>query len=346
MITRSRFRIIGWNVFYNFSHKIRTWAGCITTSKGASHAGLSLEDSLAYIDEVYTDYLLYSGLRSEDLSGRRVLEVGPGDNFGVALRFLADGCSQVVCLDKFFARRDEAQHLRIYRAMRDSLTDPWRQRFDQAVDLTTSFAPDPEKLRYISGLPLEQAAEQLPAQSFDWIVSRAVLMEIPDSDAAFRSMDRLLKPGGCMIHKIAPIHDYRMFRAYGYGPLEFLTVPAWVYQRMVSDCGGPNRKPVNYYRHKMAELGYEATVHIVNLVGSRLKFPPDVIAPPVGSLEYQAAQEQIRSIRPRLAPEFHAIPDEDLMVEDLFLVGRKPLASRGWQHEAAMAAAAVARDRQ
>jgi len=321
---KSKFRIIASHVCHNYAHKLRFLAGRIESEKGATHRELSLERSLGYIEEVFADYLAYSGLSLEDLAGRRVLEIGPGDNLGVALRLLAAGCSQVVCLDKFFAQRDELKQLAIYRALRDSLTPRERERFDQAVSLEHGFHPNPERLEYRCGISIESAGERFAAGSFDLIVSRAVLMELPDSDAGFAAMDRLLGPGGWMIHKVAPLQDYKMFQAYGYSPLEFLTIPGWLYRPMVSDCGGPNRRPVTYYRRKMAELAYLSTIHIVNLIGARLKLPPGTTNPPPELPEYRNALRFITEIRPRLRPEFQALDAQDLAVEDVFLVARKP----------------------
>ncbi len=324
MALRSRFRVIGSNIAHNFAFKIRRLAGDINSWSGSTHYGLGLEESLAYIQKVYGDYLSYAGLNPSDLTGRRVLEIGPGDSFGVALKFLAAGCTQVVCLDRLASRRDAVQQLAIYRALREHLSASEQLHFDQAAALDPAFTPNPERLRSVCGTALEDASSLFPPESFDYIVSRAVLMEIGNIDGAFASMDRLLKPGGCLIHKIAPVHDYRMFRAYGYGPLEFLTVPEWMYRRMVSECGGPNRRPVTYYRRKMAELGYDATLHLVSLIGSDATFRPGVSSPPRGTQDYLRARAEIEKARPRLQPEFRAVEDDDLMVEDLFLVARKP----------------------
>jgi hypothetical protein len=149
-------------------------------------------------------------------------------------------------------------------------------------------------------------------------------MEMADADAAFRAMDHLLTPSGLMIHKVAPFNDYRMFTGWGHGRLEFLTVPGWLYRRMVSDAGGPNRKPITYYRRKMAELSYDARIHVVSAVGSRLKYPPGTYAVPRGTPEYAGAKTELERVRNRLAEEYRGISDEDMLVEDTFLVATKP----------------------
>src|SRR5262245_27044294 len=129
---KSRNRIILWHIRQNLTHSIRLLRGNARSFEGSTHFDLPLEGSLAYIDEAHSDYLTYARLSPADLAGARVLEVGPGDNLGVALRFLADGCSQVVCLDKFFAERVPQKQLGIYRALRERLSALECRRFDQA----------------------------------------------------------------------------------------------------------------------------------------------------------------------------------------------------------------------
>lgn len=67
---------------------------------------LSINENLKYINNVVEDYFKVSLLPYNSILDKRILEVGPGDNFGVALKFLALGASQVVCLDKFIIKRN------------------------------------------------------------------------------------------------------------------------------------------------------------------------------------------------------------------------------------------------
>src|SRR5438093_1215019 len=102
-------------------------------NSGTTHRDFSLERSLAYIDAVFSEYVRYSGRSREALQGIRVLEVGPGDNYGVALRFLAAGAAEVTCIDRFRPWRDPGKEARIYRGLLDSLPPAERQRAAEAV---------------------------------------------------------------------------------------------------------------------------------------------------------------------------------------------------------------------
>ncbi|MGI8731735.1 MAG: hypothetical protein ACR2LM_00335 [Pyrinomonadaceae bacterium] len=46
----------------------------------------------------------------------KVFELGFGDNVGVALKFIAAGATKVVCLDKFYSKRNLEQQRKIYLA--------------------------------------------------------------------------------------------------------------------------------------------------------------------------------------------------------------------------------------
>ena len=58
---------------------------------GATDMHLTLDESVAYVEAVYDDYLRYAQVSTADLDSARVLEVGAGDNFAVALKLLAAG---------------------------------------------------------------------------------------------------------------------------------------------------------------------------------------------------------------------------------------------------------------
>ncbi len=129
---------------------------------GATHRGLSVDESVTYVDESVTyvdsafeDYLAYGGLREEDLSGARVMELGPGDNFGVALRFLAAGAEKVQGVDRFATWRDPVQQRAIYAALLERMPVEGRRRAEAAVTFDPEPRFDPRRLNVVEGLPIE-----------------------------------------------------------------------------------------------------------------------------------------------------------------------------------------------
>jgi SAM-dependent methyltransferase len=179
-----------------------------------------------------------------------------------------------------------------------------------------------DQIRPVYNVAIERADEHFEPNSFDLIVSRAVLEEVYPIDRAFAAMDRLLRPGGALIHKI-DLTDYGLFSGKGFHPLEFLTIPNVVYASMSRYSAIPHRHRVNYYRDKMLAMGYDATLFVTRIAGNRSELEPHKTAIRPG-VDYGSEQvDLIRSIRPRLAPAFRKLSDEDLLTAGLFLVAHK-----------------------
>jgi hypothetical protein len=314
--------LVAYGVYSNWRARRRFGSGNIRSTHGSTHRRKSLDESLRYINRVYEDYLIYSGLDAARLRGRRILEVGPGDNLGVALKFVTAGASQVVCLDKFQSEADPRQQREIYLAMRESICGDELSRFDAAVSLEGGIELNPDKLALVSGVGIEEAAGSLEAGAFDLIVSTAVLQEVFEIDSAFHSMDRLLSPGGCMAHKV-DLSDEGMFGLNGFHPLTYLTIPRPVYEAMTRDAGKSNRKMVGYYRAKVEEFGYDAKLFVTGILGR------GELRPHKEALEFNVDYDNstlslVDGIRPRLCHGFKEMPREDLIVSGVFMVARKP----------------------
>jgi SAM-dependent methyltransferase len=320
-------------MYRNWRTKRRLRSGNIESISGATHSNKTLQESLSYINQVFEDYLTYAHLSIDMLEGKRVLEIGPGDNLGVALKFLLAGASQVVCIDKFFSKRDGEQQRKIYRAMKEQLHAREHTIFDEVVDLERGDFFNPQKLYSIFGTGIEEAETAFAPASFDLIVSRAVLEESYDLDTTFSVMARLLVPGGLMIHKI-DLRDYGMFSLYRHHPLTFLTIPQCIYNLMTRDCAQPNRKLINYYRHKAVELGLDAQILITSLISmTRHEVVPHKERVRLG-IDYDSSTLfLLKRIRPSLQAEFRELPDEDLLVSGIFLIARKLYSENPHQHQ-------------
>ena len=310
-------------MYDNWRTKKRFASGNYETCSGATHTGRSLSESLAYINRVFNDYLTYLGISPRMLEEKSVLEIGPGDNFGVALKFLIAGARQVVCLDKFYSKRDSEQQFKIYREIRVQLNKRERNIYDSIINLEGGITINDEKLHYIHGVGIEEADKILEPGSFDLIVSRAVIEHLYDPDAAFSVMNSLLRSGGYMIHKI-DFRDHGLFSSKGFHPLTYLTIPEPLYRLMTYGSGKPNRKLINYYKQKMIDLGYEARILIAHIVGSEAEILPhkDTI---VSGVDYShSAAVLIKKIRPCLQDRFRNMTDEELIIGSIFLIANKP----------------------
>ncbi len=289
--------------------------------QGATHRGLEVGDSVAYVDSVYGDYRRYAELQESQLSGASVLELGPGDNFGVALRFAAAGARRVVTLDRFITWRDPDQQEGIHRAVLAGLPDEQRRCGEGALAPGTELGLDPERVRVIQGVAAEAARGAIGEERFDLIVSRAVLEHVTDPGEVFAAMQDLLVPGGLLIHKV-DLGDHGLFSGGGHNPLTFLTVPDRTYRWMGEHSGLPNRHLANWYREEMGRLGYPARFFTTHLIGQEGELIPHPASAPAAMVA--AAKPLIDEIRPRLLPRFRGLADEDLATAGIFLVARKP----------------------
>jgi|KBSSwiStaDraftv2_1062776.scaffolds.fasta_scaffold175015_2 SAM-dependent methyltransferase len=321
---RSRPLIIAYKIYDNWRLKNRFAIGVIDTSHGSSHSSKTLDESVAYIQSQFQDYLNYGELTYSELDQKSVLELGFGDNIGVGLLFIAAGTKLMMGIDKFYSKRNVAQERNIYLALRETLGDVEKSRFDSAVDLSNGIIFNSSRINLLNGLTLEQATSKLLSQNiqFDLIISRAVLEEIYDPSGVLRASDRLLKPGGMMLHKI-DLSDYGIFRDAGMHPLTFLTIPRFLYRKMSSDSGIPNRKLMGYYQETMKSLGYAARFFVCSTIGMETALQWNEIGVN-DSQRVAIAAALIGQIRPRLCSEFKELSDEELMTDSIFIAAKKP----------------------
>ncbi|SRR6266496_278312 len=320
---KSKTSIVLYKIFDNWRLRRKFRTGRIETQHGSTHKGKTTAESLDYINAQFADYLKYAELNEQQLEGRRVLELGSGDNVGLALRFLASGAARVVCLDKFYSQRNSDQQLAIYRALREILPADHRHRFDEAINIESELAINPERLRCIYGVNLEDAAASLRADegAFDLVISRAVIEEIYLPDGVFEATDKLLAPGGLILHKI-DLSDYGIFSGAGMHPLTFLTIPESIYRLMASDSGIPNRKLIGYYRNKLKELGYESKILVTGLLGQGT-LDPHKETPRLNEDYTDATLALVDQIRPKLNGRYEDMCNEDLIVDGIFIIGKK-----------------------
>lgn len=325
MRRKSKSLIIAANIAHNLIARWRLFRGNVESEIGSTHARLSTEQSVEYINRVFRNYLEYAGLTEQDLAGKKILELGPGDNLGVALRLYAAGAAHVTCLDKFRSQRDDAQQKKIYEALRATLPPAQQARYDAAISLTNGISIDDKCVRYVYGVAAEDCGGVLQKESFDLVISRAVIWEIYETQRALAALDSTLRRGGMMIHKIACI-DW-MFRQNGYHPLEFLTISEPVYRWLARDSGKSNRRTVGWYRNIFKNLGYDARFQVTQIVGRKgEEFAPGVLRLERGVHYTDEDLRRLQEIKPRLLPRFREQSDEDLLIEDMFVVAVKASA--------------------
>jgi len=155
-------------------------------------------------------YLGWIGNCEPKISGLRLLEIGPGINFGPELIIASYGV-QVTVADLYLASWDESYHPQFYRQLRLS----WGGE-GSALDLVLAANEyTPEAITLLS-----EPAEDLRGindSEFDCVISHAVLEHVYDFPAVCKELARITKPGGRNIHLIDFKHHLEPSR-----PLEFL----------------------------------------------------------------------------------------------------------------------------
>jgi SAM-dependent methyltransferase len=284
---------------------------------GATHAQYSTDASVAYIQGVVADYLQYAGVDESFVVGKRFLEVGPGDNLGVALALLAKGADHVTCFDRFQPFADQSRNLAVYRGLYESFAEQEQAR---AAEFMT-FSSDggvvfcPKRLHCQYGVAIETWK---PAAKFDVVLSRAVLEHVFDLDRAWNAMTRALRPGGQMWHKV----DLRHHGYFGqFHPLYFLSIENRLWTLVSSPDPTLNRKRLSDYR-RLAEDTFEDYELFVTHILDHPELIPHRRAIRE-AVEYQSADlRSVESIRNRLVGPLRRLPAAELLVTGIFLIVR------------------------
>lgn len=311
-------RILFWVLVDTAAGLLQT-LGRFRSDSGSTHDALSVESSLAYINRIYVDYLRLNGNRK--LSGH-VVELGPGDNAGLALLLRRDGAAQVDLVDRFYSLRDVDRQVRIYSALnraeqgelqRFRLQDDWdEQQFDG--------------IHWVFGKTAESFCRELVEtdRSIDHVISRAVLEHVSDPLQILDSSLQALHRNGSMLH-IVDLRDHALFSTH-HPELTFLSVPDWLYTLMVRHKAGPNRVLLHRYRvwlDEMAQRGqiqYRLEVTDLVQVGTLDNWQP---YQEIDAELRETAEAAVVSQRRRFQRQFRDAPLADLAVSGFALWVRK-----------------------
>lgn len=270
---------------------------------GETGRGLGEESSgqaASYFRACFDDYFLRLGIAASDirtfLTGKRILEYGPGDLPGVALLMVAHGAESVVCVDRFPLVQLSEKNLAVVEDLLVGMDADERKLADACFirpgDPASGFSPD--RIRYridpngLSGLRDE----------IDLVLSRAVLEHVNDLPATFADMRAAMRSNAIAIHQV----DLKSHGLHQANPLDFLTWPDFLWHLMYSHKGTPNRLRINAYRMILARMGF----NVITLEPTLL-----------------ADINDVHTVRPALAAPFRDLPDEDLRWLGFWLVCNK-----------------------
>lgn len=297
-------------VLKNFRERLRHWLRRDSLTDVFAK-DTDLAGKAEYALAVFNKYLSLGALAPASLKGMRVLEIGPGESLGVASLFAAHG-AEVATADAFRVwRSGDADAATAALVMRRTGHD--------AADATAVL----ERIDARYGVPLEQASSAFPRESFDLIVSTAVLEHTRDVRVALGEADLLLRPGGCQIHYVG-LDDHGVFTPGGLHELTFLGVSDRIWHLMTDDLAFPNRARLSVYREVLASLDYTTTWSVVGVLGvDQLPSELSIAELLAGPLPDETA-DALFSVPARSARFLKDAPLEDWLVQAFWATGRKP----------------------
>lgn len=274
----------------------------LVAESGRGRAQESPEEVACYFSRCFSEYFERLGIEARRirdwLEGKHLLEYGPGDVPGVALLMLAHGATRVTCVDRHDLAQDKPKQIAIVEHLLRTLDPAARERADSCFNSRG----DPA-----SGLKSERFSYRVMPDGLsglngevDMVYSRAVLEHVNDIDATFRDMSRALKPGGLAVHQV----DLKSHGLHRENPLDFLTWPSWLWHRMYSGKGVPNRWRVNRYRKNFLRFGLQ----IRSMTPTKL-----------------ADSRHIAEVRPYLDDPFRELDDQVLSWLGFWVIARKPV---------------------
>ena len=214
--------------------------------------------------------------------GKTILEIGAGDTVALAPLFIGAGAERYVVIDRFLGAIDGQAANGIYSELERIAFVP-REWWGKLSIHRTS---------------IENAA---PAHlgEVDVIVSFNVLEHLSDLSAAFEQMAKFLKHDGMMVHRI----DYGPHDVWQSceNPLEFLTVPDWLWSLMGRNRGYPNRVRHGEVLRMLIDAGF--VTH--------------------ASIGQTAQSADVQRVKRRLSRSLSGCSEEELAVLDAELVSKR-----------------------
>jgi SAM-dependent methyltransferase len=306
--------VVVWNTLANQRNRLRLRPGAAVHLRGGDEAP-SAEAAAGYALHKWAEFTRWLPGRGADLSGARVLELGPGEDRGVLWCALAHGAALAQGADKFAPVRDDRREAALLAALRARLGPAPAARLDAALAAG-------DRLRECFDCPAERLGERFPAGSFDLVLSRSVLEYVHGLEAALRGLRDLLAPGGWMVHKI-DARDDGLFSQHGHHPLTFLTVAHATYRAMTSHTYRPHRGRLDDYRRLLQRLGWRAEFRICRVLGQPGELPEPVEALIPGRDYGSEERRLLREIRPRLHSHFAAQAEADLLATGFYLFAQR-----------------------
>ena len=224
--------------------------------------------------------------RGVTLSGKKVLEIGPGGLLFRGLLFQGYGANYSA-LDAFQGGCLSKEAKKLYLKFIDKVAKEGvkSDNFDSKMMKIN-------KLNYYQNTPIELASGELNNQKFDIIFSHGVFEHLYDTAKGINSCKNLLADGGLIIHNV-DFHAHDFWRSFP-NPHMHLTLSNFQYKMAYPKFRGyPNRLRHSDFIKAISAAG-------LNLIELR---------------DFEYYDKEVLEIRARLPDDFAHYSDEDLLIE-------------------------------
>jgi hypothetical protein len=235
----------------------------------------------------------------DNIHGKVIAEIGPGDAIPLAPLFLAAGARRYVAVDRFLGEIHGPQALELYNAVvkiaPDRLAEGLNRLYQmEGCDSVAKLIQLPERV-LLCRSAIEQADRSPPVRA-DYVVSFNVCEHLSNLPQALHGMRSMLSPAGLMVHRIdyGPHDVWQTYR----NPLTFLTVPRLLWRWSSSNRGCPNRVRHSELMAMLRTLGLNS----MDRIGRR------------------ASSVNVGEARPYFASEFRSMDDNDIAVLDAKII--------------------------
>ncbi len=189
---------------------------------------------------------------SNYLKNKKLLEIGPGQDFGIAFILIDLGLSEAILIDPYLIEWKAHYHPLYYESLLQEVQKKYPLvEFSSLKEIIRNQSHDASKLRCYN-LGIEKVFE-VEDGTIDISISNACFEHFVYPELAVKELARITKKGGIGFHQI-DLRDHRNYNK----PLEFLTFPDKLFLKIkkMTDARFGNRLRYNEYKEIFEEAGF------------------------------------------------------------------------------------------
>jgi len=284
----------------NQAHRFKIDAVIRKLANRRQHGGMRwnerpMEENIEHIMTIF----LQMQKHIEAVQGKVGIEIGPGDNVGVAYCFLKLGCKKIYAIEQFPSIIVNKRLLNTFEHIDERFKSAGMPSYCLASDIIQEevghYSFQPDRL-----IVTQTIFEDASIEPVDFIYSNDVLEHIANPRKVFQKAYQILKTDGIFVNSI-DLAGHNVF-SNPLRPLDFLTCPDWLWELMFSHIVTTNRLRLSDFVQAAKAAGFQIKRENVLL---------------------QTNAEYLNTIRPHFLPRYRQLPDADLTTVQCLLAAQK-----------------------